>query len=60
MIGLIEGGFLDRILNWKGFGDRWRSWIRSCLSSISFAVVVNGQPKYWFKGQWKVGQRDPF
>lgn len=37
--------FLDRVLEAKGFGSRWRRWIGGCLRSMSFAVIVNGCPR---------------
>ena len=41
----LSWGFLDKVKEWKGFGKRWRNWISGCLSSSSFAVIVNGKPK---------------
>lgn len=29
----VDGGFLEFILDMKGFGSRWRSWSSGCLSS---------------------------
>ena len=52
-------GFLDKVLDRKGFGKRWRNWISGCLSSSSFAVIVNGKPRSWFKGQRGLRQGDP-
>lgn len=37
--------FLDLVLERKGFNPRWRAWMRSCLSFVSFAVLVNGNAK---------------
>ena len=34
--------FLDHVLEKKGFSPRWRKWMRGCLSTVSFAVLVNG------------------
>ena len=40
--------FLDKVMFKKEFGVRWRKWIIGCLSTASFSVVVNGEPKDWF------------
>ena len=34
--------FLDHVLEKKEFSPRWRKWMRGCLSTVSFAVLVNG------------------
>ena len=47
----VSWSFLDKVLERKGFGLRWRSWISGCLATSSFSVIVNGQPKAWFCGQ---------
>lgn len=41
--------FLDYLLNRMGFGWKWRKWIRSCILTSSFAVIVNGGPSSFFK-----------
>lgn len=37
----INWAFLDRVFQRKGFGAQWRRWIRGCLSSACFSVIVN-------------------
>ncbi|KAL6316269.1 hypothetical protein AAG906_017899 [Vitis piasezkii] len=39
--------FLDHVLEKKGFSPRWRKWMRGGLSTVSFAVLVNGNAKGW-------------
>ncbi|RVW83630.1 hypothetical protein CK203_039266 [Vitis vinifera] len=39
----------DHVLERTGFSSKWRSWIRGCLSSSSFAILVNGNAKGWVK-----------
>lgn len=35
------------------------NWSSGCLSSSIFAVIVNGEPNFWFKGQRGVKQGNP-
>ena len=51
--------FLDHVLEKKGFSPRWRKWIRGCLSSVSFAVLVNGNVKGWVRTSKGLRQGDP-
>ena len=45
----VDWGFLDHVLERKGFNPKWRFWMRGCLSSTSFAILVNGNAKGWVK-----------
>ncbi|RVW84852.1 putative mitochondrial protein [Vitis vinifera] len=55
----VTWDFLDHVLEKKGFSPRWRKWMRGCLSSVSFAVLVNGNGKGWFKASRGLRQGDP-
>ena len=55
----VDWGFLDHVLERKGFNPKWRSWIRRCLSSSSFAILVNGNAKGWVKASRGLRQGDP-
>ncbi|RVW62009.1 Transposon TX1 uncharacterized 149 kDa protein [Vitis vinifera] len=41
----VSWDFLDHVMEKKGFNPRWRKWIRGCLSSVSFTILVNGNAK---------------
>ncbi|WKA09802.1 hypothetical protein VitviT2T_027421 [Vitis vinifera] len=55
----VDWGFLDHVLQRKGFSQKWRSWMRGCLSSSSFAILVNGNAKGWVKVSRGLRQGDP-
>ena len=55
----VNWDFLDHVLKMKGFRPRWRTWMRGCLSSISYAILVNGNAKGWVKASRGLRQGDP-
>ena len=55
----ISWEFLDFVLERKGFGNKWRSWIKGCISSANFSVVINGRPRGHFGASRRIRQGDP-
>ena len=55
----VSWDFLDHVMEKKGFNPRWRKWMRGCLSSVCFAVLVNGNAKGWVKASRGLRQGDP-
>ncbi|RVW76018.1 hypothetical protein CK203_055322 [Vitis vinifera] len=55
----VKWDFLDHVLEKKGFSSKWRSWMRGCLSSVSYAILVNGNAKGWVKAARGLRQGDP-
>ncbi|XP_077234220.1 uncharacterized protein LOC143876406 [Tasmannia lanceolata] len=55
----VDWAALDYLMGRMGFGERWRGWIRNCLSSAWFSVLLNGSAKGFFKSSRGLRQGDP-
>ena len=55
----VNWGYLDFVLQKKNFGSKWRSWIKGCLSSVSFSLLINGRLRGKFRGFKGLRQGDP-
>ena len=55
----VDWSFLLAVLGKMGFRGRWYSWIKWCLSTVSFSVLVNDSPTGFFQGSRGLRQGDP-
>jgi len=55
----VNWNFLTSVLERMDFGERWIDWIRFCVSSSSFAILVNGSPTDFFMPSRGLRQGDP-
>ena len=55
----MEWSFLLAILEKLGFSQTWLSWIRICITSTSFSILLNGSPFGHFSPGKGLRQGDP-
>jgi hypothetical protein len=55
----LDHSFILEVLEKKGFGQKWCSWVRQILASATSSVMLNGVPGSLFKCRRGVRQGDP-
>ncbi|XP_074318065.1 uncharacterized protein LOC141654850 [Silene latifolia] len=55
----VEWRFLERVLLTMGFDERWTDRVMECVSTVSFAVLINGKPSRTFRPTRGLRQGDP-
>jgi hypothetical protein len=56
----MEWEFLLRILALLGFNSTWIQWIRQCITTTSFSIMINGAPFGKFTFSWSSARRSSF
>uniref|UniRef100_A0A2N9F1I0 Reverse transcriptase domain-containing protein n=1 Tax=Fagus sylvatica TaxID=28930 RepID=A0A2N9F1I0_FAGSY len=47
------------ILDRMGFGQKWVRWMKACVSTVRYSVIVNGSPTGFFDSTRGLRQGDP-
>jgi hypothetical protein len=55
----VNWNFLLYLLRRSGFGEIWCMWIKQCISTAHFSVLINGSPVGYFGSLRGVHQGDP-
>lgn len=55
----VNWEFLFSMLSNFGFGPKWISWIKECVTTVKLSILVNGSPTEEFFPQRSLRQGDP-
>ena len=55
----VNWEFLHYLFWIYGFSQLWTSWIRFCISTVRFSILINGSPSGFFASSRGLRQRDP-
>ena len=55
----VEWSFLKKIMEKMGFGARWVNLVMECISTMSYSILVNGEPKGEIKPSRGIRPGDP-
>lgn len=39
----IEWAYLEAVLRMFGFDEQWIRWVMACVTTVSFATIINGE-----------------
>ena len=56
---MISWNFLEKIMECLGFGNKWISLISCCIWTISYSILVNGEPRGLIHPSRGLRQGDP-
>ena len=55
----INWNCVTKVPQKMGFGTKWINWIKRCISTASFSVMINGSPVGFFNSSRGLEQGDP-
>lgn len=42
---MVDRDFLGELVTAKGFDPKWRRWIRGCISTENYSIIIDREPR---------------
>ena len=55
----VELGYLENIMRKMGFNERWIGLIMACVKTVSYSILINGQPQGFIQPSRGIRQGNP-
>ncbi|KAA0051609.1 LINE-1 retrotransposable element ORF2 protein [Cucumis melo var. makuwa] len=55
----ISWNFIDFMLKKKNLSKKWGDWIKTCISTVQYSILINGKPRGRIKPKRGIRQGDP-
>ena len=55
----LEWSFLEETMRRMGFNSKWIQWIMTCVSTVTFSVLINVSPEGFITPERGIRQRNP-
>lgn len=55
----VNWNYLLKVLSDMGFGKKWVNWIKFCVSTVKFSIIINGSAEGYFQSQRGLRLGDP-